>query len=142
MGLRIRKSVRIVKGVNLNLSGSGVSVSGKAGPVTLNSRGRASVRIAPGVSYQVGSPGRRGPRTVAGPSQMAAVREPRPISPAVYWWTALLGGWMGVHRFYRGQILLGLLYALTFGLLSIGWIVDAIIAFVVWRRASQPVVEV
>lgn len=41
-----------VKGATVNLSKSGGSVSKKSGPVTVNSRGRGSVRIARGVSFR------------------------------------------------------------------------------------------
>lgn len=51
MALRIRKSVGVAKGVHLNLSKSGVSVSQKVGPVTVNSRGRVSTHVAPGMTY-------------------------------------------------------------------------------------------
>ena len=51
MAFRIRKTVKFGP-MRLNLSRSGMSVSSKAGPVTLNSRGRASVHLAPGITYQ------------------------------------------------------------------------------------------
>lgn len=45
-------------------------------------------------------------------------------------WTALilciLGGEIGLHKFYEGKIGMGLLYLCTFGLCGIGWIVDII----------------
>jgi TM2 domain-containing membrane protein YozV len=33
-------------------------------------------------------------------------------------------GFFGLHRFYLGRPLTGLLWALTFGLLGVGWIID------------------
>jgi hypothetical protein len=54
MGLRISKSFRIAPGVGIRLGSksSSLSVGGKAGRVTLNSRGRrTTVRLAPGGSY-------------------------------------------------------------------------------------------
>lgn len=36
-------------------------------------------------------------------------------------------GWLGVHKFYEGKIGLGVLYACTMGLFSIGWIIDIIL---------------
>ena len=46
-------------------------------------------------------------------------------------WVALLLcvflGWFGVHKFYEGKILFGIVYLFTFGLFGIGWIVDIII---------------
>lgn len=35
-------------------------------------------------------------------------------------------GWAGVHRFYEGRIMSGLLYLFTFGLGGIGWAIDFI----------------
>ncbi|WP_329299716.1 DUF4236 domain-containing protein [Streptomyces sp. NBC_00659] len=55
MGLRINKSFKIAPGVRIRLGSksSSLSVGGKAGRVTVNSRGRrtTTVRLAPGVSY-------------------------------------------------------------------------------------------
>jgi hypothetical protein len=52
MGLVFSRRKRIGKGLNLNVSKSGASASKKVGRVTLNSRGRASVRIAKGLSFR------------------------------------------------------------------------------------------
>lgn len=38
----------------------------------------------------------------------------------------LFGGMIGLHQFYVGKIGKGLLYALTFGIFLIGWLVDII----------------
>jgi TM2 domain-containing membrane protein YozV len=35
--------------------------------------------------------------------------------------------WLGVHRFYVGKILTGILFIITFGGLGIWWIVDLIL---------------
>ena len=43
-------------------------------------------------------------------------------------------GWIGVHRFYEGKTVTGVLYLCTFGLLGIGWIVDIVVN--VGRMAS------
>jgi len=40
---------------------------------------------------------------------------------------ALFLGWLGVHRFYEGKIMTGILYLLTFGLFGVGVIADLII---------------
>lgn len=54
MGFRYQRSRRIGQRSRLNLSKSGVSVSHRTGRLTLNSRGRSSVRIARGLSYRGG----------------------------------------------------------------------------------------
>ena len=35
-------------------------------------------------------------------------------------------GWLGVHRYMAGEIGMGILYTCTFGLFTIGWIIDII----------------
>lgn len=52
MGWRIRKRIKICKGLYFNLSNKGISTSAKIGNVTLNSRGRMSASIpGTGISY-------------------------------------------------------------------------------------------
>ena len=45
-------------------------------------------------------------------------------------WIALtlcvLFGWLGIHRFYEGKVVTGLLYLFTFGCLGLGWVIDII----------------
>lgn len=45
-------------------------------------------------------------------------------------WVALLlcifTGWFGFHKFYEGKVGMGILYLLTFGLLGIGVLIDAL----------------
>lgn len=52
MGLNYRKRIKIGRNAAVNLSGRGASVSVRAGRVAVNSRGRGSVRLAPGVSFR------------------------------------------------------------------------------------------
>lgn len=47
-----RKTVRGPAGTRVNLSRSGASVSKRLGRVTLNSRGRGSIRVLPGLSFR------------------------------------------------------------------------------------------
>jgi hypothetical protein len=57
MGLIFRKRVRVGRSGRtwVNLSKSGASVSRKLGDrVTVNSRGRVTIRIAPGISWRIG----------------------------------------------------------------------------------------
>lgn len=58
MGWLFNKKVRVAKDTNLNLS-SGASVSKKVGAVTVNSRGKASIRLAPGLSIKLGGKKKR-----------------------------------------------------------------------------------
>ena len=50
------------------------------------------------------------------------MREKSLIAAYVFW---LILGIFGAHRFYLGDIKMGVLYLLTAGLLGIGWLVDA-----------------
>jgi hypothetical protein len=54
MPVQYRRSKSLGAGTRLNVSKSGLSVSKRVGPLTLNSRGRGSLRIAPGFSYRFG----------------------------------------------------------------------------------------
>ncbi|RYJ05017.1 MAG: DUF4236 domain-containing protein [Actinomycetales bacterium] len=53
MGLVWRTSRRLGKGTRLNLSTGGASVSKRKGRATVSSSGRASVRLAKGLSFRV-----------------------------------------------------------------------------------------
>lgn len=53
MGLIFRKTKKLGKNTRLNVSKSGVSVSRKAGPITLNSRGRITIRLGKGISWRL-----------------------------------------------------------------------------------------
>lgn len=35
-------------------------------------------------------------------------------------------GWLGIHRFYEGKVVTGILYLFTLGFFGIGWIIDII----------------
>jgi hypothetical protein len=54
MGFVWRKRIKIGKGESVNLSRHGASVSKRVGRVTVNSRGRGSIRIMPGLSFRFG----------------------------------------------------------------------------------------
>jgi Protein of unknown function (DUF4236) len=52
MGFVFRRSLGLGRGRRVNLSRSGASMSQRLGRVTLNSRGRGSVRLLPGLSFR------------------------------------------------------------------------------------------
>lgn len=35
-------------------------------------------------------------------------------------------GWLGIHRFYEGKVVTGVLYLITLGLFGLGWIIDIV----------------
>lgn len=47
-----------------------------------------------------------------------------PIDYTVAWILLTFGGLFGLHRFYMGKILTGILYLATGGFLTIGWLYD------------------
>lgn len=52
MGFIFRRRVSLGRATKVNVSKTGASVSKRAGRVTVNSRGRVSVRILPGLSWR------------------------------------------------------------------------------------------
>ncbi|WP_306864712.1 DUF4236 domain-containing protein [Arthrobacter bambusae] len=53
MGIFFRRTKKLGKNTRLNFSKSGVSLSRKAGPVTVNSRGRITIRLGKGLSWRL-----------------------------------------------------------------------------------------
>ena len=53
MGLIFRKKVPLDRDTWVNLSGRGASVSKRLGPVTVNSRGRITIRLGNGFSIRL-----------------------------------------------------------------------------------------
>ncbi|GAB3790368.1 DUF4236 domain-containing protein [Nocardioides ungokensis] len=52
MGLAFYRRKRIGRGLNLNFSKSGASVTKKVGPLSLSSRRRGSIRLGKGLSWR------------------------------------------------------------------------------------------
>ncbi len=52
MGFIFRKRIRTGRNSWVNVSRSGASVSRRVGPVTVNSRGRVTVRLGRGLSWR------------------------------------------------------------------------------------------
>jgi len=136
MGLRMRRSFKVASGVRLNMSKSGFSTSTKLGPVTLNSRGRATVRVAKGVSYststrtgqrRASSHAARSTTVVPIEPQVVAVPHPRPKSGAATFVLWLLIGLIGGHRYYLGKTKTAVLQTLTLGGLGVWWLFDLLL---------------
>jgi hypothetical protein len=51
VGLQIRRSFRLGRSNRVNLSRSGFSLSKRAGRLSLNSRGRGSIRLGKGIRW-------------------------------------------------------------------------------------------
>ncbi len=70
------------------------------------------------------------------PSESAATHFIQEPEKAFY--LALFGGFLGAHRFYLRMYGSGLLYALTFGLLGVGWFFDCLeIVLGVWKKKGK-----
>lgn len=39
----------------------------------------------------------------------------------------IFGGWFGLHKFYEGKIIMGIIYFCTFGLLGVGIVLDFLV---------------
>lgn len=128
MGLRIRKSIKLGKGVRLNLNKKsvGLSVGGKLGRVSVNSKGRRTTTIhtpIKGVSYTSSHSTNHSNtsnhyKTGRSNKTMKTGKTMRIIT--------IFFGWLGVQRFMSGQIGMGFLYLLTVGLFMFGWVYDII----------------
>ena len=53
VGLSFRKTIKLGKKTRLNVSRSGITASRKAGPVTVNSRGRVTIRLGKGFTWRL-----------------------------------------------------------------------------------------
>ena len=135
MGFRVNKRIKIAKGLSLNVGKKGISVSAKIGNTTINSRGRMTTRIAPGISYSTNlAEGNRNKRPSISSNTNVVNNEIRRNSglekdkkKAIILCCLGFVGISGIHKFYEGKIGMGILYLLTFGLFFIGTVVDLIV---------------
>ena len=121
MGFHFKKSIKAgpVR-VNLSKSGVGYSVGWKGFRVSKKANGgtRTTTSIpGTGISY-VNESG-------SGADQ-SAEQVVKPVNTAVEFCLCLFMGWLGAHKFYTGNIGMGILYLVTFGLCGIGWIIDIV----------------
>lgn len=63
----------------------------------------------------------------ASASQRIYVQAGKPKNKWVAFILCLFGGMFGLHKFYEGKIIMGILYLLTAGLFVIGWVIDIFI---------------
>lgn len=130
MGLRFRKSVKLGKGVRLNLGkkGIGFSVGGKGARFSVSPTGRATTSFGiagTGLSYSHTSGGKKSRSSRSSGATYKAPKPPMKKSNGMMIVTILFG-YLGIQWFASGRFWMGLLYLLTFGLFGIGWIVDVI----------------
>lgn len=123
MSMRFRKTIKLGKGVNLNFNKNsvGISVGSKAGRITVNSKGRKTTTMhtpIKGVSFvntQSSSNKTHSEAVYVPPKEKKELKTSKGMMIAT-----ILLGWLGVQRYASGQIGLGILYTLTFGLFGIG----------------------
>ena len=70
-------------------------------------------------------------------NQPNLVADTKTINGIAYFLITWFLGWLGVHRFMRGQIGMGVLYIFTFGLFAIGATIDWIMAIVYLFEMDQ-----
>lgn len=137
MGLRFRKSIKLGKGVKLNLGkkSAGLSFGGKHGGISFNSKSGARARVSipgTGISYTTklgGSSKKKSTKKNSSISHSSApVTTQVEVNAKTYWYLTLFLGWLGIHRFYRKDWKMGFLYMFTYGGLFIGWIYDIVVA--------------
>lgn len=130
MSMRFRKTIKLGKGVNLNFNKNsvGISVGSKAGRITVNSKGRKTTTMHTPIkgvsfvntqSYSINSRPNSSEAVYVPPKEKKELKTSKGMMIAT-----IFLGWLGVQRYASGQIGLGILYTLTFGLFGIGWIYD------------------
>lgn len=128
--MRFRKTIKLGKGVNLNFNKNsvGISVGSKAGRITVNSKGRKTTTMhtpIKGVSFVNTQSSSTNGRPISSEAVYVPPKEKKELKTSKGMMIATIFlGWLGVQRYASGQIGLGILYTLTFGLFGIGWIYD------------------
>ena len=127
MAFRFSKRIKIAKGINLNLSKSGIGMSAgvKGLRVGTGPRGGRVTASLPGTGISKewrSKKGRSSPPPLRGSVPIDSI--PSPHSRIAVLLVCFLFGWLGIHRFVTGQIFTGLIFLFTFGLLGFGWAFD------------------
>lgn len=139
MSIRFRKSVKLAPGVKLNIGkkSAGISLGGKYGGVSFNSKTGAKGRVsAPGtgLSYSTSLSSDKKKISQNEPSNVVfqennylvqndTSSEKNKIVALVL---AIFLGYLGIHRFYAGKVGTGVIWLLTGGLFVFGWIYDIV----------------
>jgi hypothetical protein len=89
VGLQYRRSRRLGSGARLNVSGSGLSVSQRIGPLTVGSRGSMSLRLGRGLSYRFGRRNGLAPLLLVGLLLWWLVR----VGVVLLWRAGVVGLW-------------------------------------------------
>lgn len=125
MGLRYRKSKKILPGVRLNLNknSASISIGPKGFNQTFSTTGRKTTTVGipgSGLSYTTSSSANKSGE----PQQATPVYSSKNKTTALI--LAIIFGWAGVHRFYAWKAGTGILWLLTCGMFCFGWVVDIV----------------
>lgn len=142
MGLNFRKSFKIAPGIKMNIGkkGVGLSFGTKGARYSINSSGRRTKTIGipgTGISYSTTSTKSKRKTTSSTTNSTNTYSRDNKLadqSPFLVFLVTFLTGYLGVHKFFRGEIGMGFLYLFTGGLFGIGWLIDSITAFIVWIK--------
>lgn len=120
MAVHFRKSISIAPGVRLNLNKKSTSVSfgGKGFRQTISTTGRHTTTVSipgTGISWT---------ETTGKKSSGSTLRSPAVKSKKITLFLAIVGGMLGMHRFYVGKTATGWLYLFTFGGFFFGALAD------------------
>lgn len=151
MGLRVNKRIKIAKGMTLNVGKRGMSVSAKVGNTTINSKGRVTTRISPGVRYTTNLKSKNSSmknsanetithNNISNTNTERIIQKPRSKKVSILLCCLGFLGLGGLHKFYEKKWLLGILYLLTFGLFGIGTIKDLLTYFEVKQKYGKTAV--
>jgi len=131
MGLRFKKSKKVLPGVTLNLNKSSASVSlgPKGMKQTFSTTGRSTTTVGlPGTGLHYTQPSSY-TRNASDSSLFGVPTSQRPTSPKNKWVALILCiffGFVGFHRFYVGKTGTGIIWFCTAGMFFIGWVIDII----------------
>lgn len=148
MGLRFRKSIKIAKGVRLNINKNsvGLSVGGKGARYSINSSGRRTATVGipgTGLSYSQTTNSKKATQkndSYTVNKQNYVVEKPMKTG-LVPMMLTILFGWTGIQWFISGRVGMGFLYLFTLGLFFIGWLVDSVKQIIAFVKLTKQAVE-
>lgn len=142
MGIKFRKSIKVAPGVKFNVGKKsiGLSVGGKYGGLSFNTKSGLSGRTSAygtGLSYRWHLKNTKSKNHINRSGQSSETEQQIALSITTYLILTICFGILGIHRFYRRQYLIGLIYLLTVGIAGIGWIIDIVNAVKMYKKMKS-----